>query len=245
MTQFTVEIAGGVHIRYEDYLGELSNQELYEPRLVALRRNLGEGSRDTRDARSAALLGNTVDTELFELLRSHEDEIGRNIQSSLEQQDWRRRRRRGMLDVHDEPSEPLFRVSVRFGRGSLLYTVVVTFMETFGPTIAKTGLASLAVAAVEPIILNEVRRVCNAASSMTSYVRDVIVQSVAQPVAGPAATWADDKVRDVNDRLDQLIKKLDETRTYRRWRALALIIIGLVIANFVALVAVARKLGLL
>jgi hypothetical protein len=239
MTQFSVEIAGAIEIRYEDYIGELSNQDLDEPRLLALRRNLGE---DGLQDRSRGLMGNMIDAELFELLRSHEEEIGRNIQSKLEQQSWRWHRRRGMLD---EQLEALFRVSVRFGRGSLLYTVVVSFMETFGPTIAKTGLASLAVAAVEPIVLGEVRRICHAVNSMTSYVREAIVQTVAQPVAGPATTWADDKVRQVSERVDLLVKKLDETRTYRRWRAFMLIVLGLVMANFLALVAMARKLGLL
>jgi ribosomal protein S13 len=236
MTQFSLEITGRIEVRHEAYLAELSNQELSEPRLIALRRNLGENS--IGDA-SRDQVENMIEAELYELLRAYEGSIAQGIRSRLEAQEWRGRRR-GI--IHEE-HEPLFQVSVRFSRGSLLYTLVVTFLETFGPTIVKTGLASLVVAAVEPILLDKVRDVCRAANSMSTYVRDVVVQSVAQPVAGQALTWADGKLRETNDRLDQLIKKLDETRTYRRVRAFMLVVLGLVMANFIALAAFARKLG--
>lgn len=237
MPQYSFEITGRIEIRTGDYIAELSNQELSEPRLIALRRNLSENSLEDISRDSSEKL---VEAELFELLRSYEGSIAADIRSRLERRDWRRRG----PELWRDDEEPIFQISVRFSRGSLLYTLVITCLETAGPMIAKTGLGSLVVAAVEPILLDKVRYICSATNSITTYVRDVVVRSIAEPVAGSAATWADDKLRDYNDRLQKLAQQLDDTRPYRRIRALLLVVLGLLMANVVAVAAIARKIGL-
>jgi hypothetical protein len=180
MTQYSFEITGRIEIERERYLRELLDQPLSEPRLVALRRTLGPNSMEDIGREQAE---NVIDAELFELLRSFEGSIASNIQSRLNEDGrWRERPRR-----RDE--ETNFQVSVRFSRGSFLYTLIVTFFETTGPMIAKSGLASLVVAAVEPLLLNQIRDVCYATQSITTYVRGVVERSIAQPAARSPSPW--------------------------------------------------------
>ncbi len=238
MTQFSVEISGSLSISASDYLEELFGQDdLSEPRLVALRRRFGPNSIEDMDRRQADAI---VETELYELLTSYETKIAREITERLED---RPRRRRGP-EFYRYDDEPKFHVAIRFGRGSLLYTAIVTILESTGPTIAKAGLASLVVAAVEPILIERVRSVCGATRSITSYVRDAIVRSPTEPVLGAPATLLDDKVGALGQRVEKLAAQLEETRPYRRSRALVMLVIGILMANTVTLIAIARKVGL-
>ncbi len=235
MTRYSFEITGRIEIQQERYVQELIEQSLSEPRLLGLRRTLGPNSREDISREQAEKI---IDAELFELLRSFEGSIASNIQTSLNRERWRER---SLMRLEEEDR---FQVSIRFSRGSLLYTLIVTFSETIGPMVAKSGLASLVIAAVEPLVLTQIREVCHATQSITTYVRNVVERSIAEPVAGPPVVWADDKLRDLADRVQRLSEKLDATRTYRQVRALALVFLGLLMANIVAVAAIGRKVGL-
>lgn len=226
-----IEITGEIHVDLDDYASELREKEPSEPRLLSLRQALEAPEPLSRQQRRALAEG-----VLCDLLSSYEVSIASEIQYSLG---------RDYTNIEHLPSKQSpFEVSIRFSRGSLLYTVTITIFDIAGPALAKTGFGSLMVAAVEPVALKRVQKVCEATKSITSHVRRVVDRSIPETGIASAAIWTDDKIRDLTDRITQLSARLDATRHYRQIRGLMLLLLGLFMANFAALIAIAHKIGL-
>jgi hypothetical protein len=247
MSSTVIEIVGTLDLDYRrtEYLEELQKSEnLSEPILVELRRQLQrllQFEQQRPSDSSVAAARTLTDASLYELLRAHELNIARTIQQTLERQKWQMRRiERGPHYVEREPD---LEVTVQFGRGSILYKIVITLVEASGPNVAKGALLALATAAIEPVMLEAARRICCAAKSMSSDVSSAVVRSPISDLVGPVAQRVDTTVGVYSTRLAQFAASLSETRFRRIIIGIGLLLLGLCMTNIVALIAVMRRIS--
>ncbi len=251
MAEYVVEVAGELYLNdareYMELLSGIDDLDNSEPRLSNLLGRLGninlskDQSRDSEN-RNSNRARNLIDAELYEVLHSYESSIARDITRDLQKFRLERLQRHTMYEVEPKPQ---FHVSVRFGRGSILYTVIITLLETSGPHVASTAIGSLVVAAIEPMLVSKARSICHAGELLSSNLRSVVERSPVETYVEPTARWIEDKAKGYNKSLERYSVISDQTRTYRRWRAVVLILLGLTMANIAALIGIASKMGLL
>jgi hypothetical protein len=251
MAEYVVELTGELYVndprRYAALLSESDDLDEDEPRLSNLRGrlsniNLSEDQDRDSERRNNNRARSIIDAELYEVLHSYESSIARDITKDLQRFRLERLHR---VTMHEVELKPQFHVSVRFGRGSILYSVVITLLETSGPHLASTAIGSLVVAAIEPILVAKARGICHAGELLTSSLRNVVERSPVEAYVEPTARWMGDKAKGYNKKLETFAGNLDQTRSYRRWRAVILILLGLTMANIAALIGIASQVGLL
>jgi hypothetical protein len=251
MAEYVVEVTGELYLNdareYMELLSgidDLDNSESRLSNLLGRLSNINLSKDQGRDGefRNSNRARNLIDAELYEVLHSYESSIARDITRDLQKFRLERLQRHTMHEIEPKPQ---FHVSVRFGRGSILYTVVITLLETSGPHVASTAIGSLVVAAIEPMLVAKARSICHAGELLTSNLRSVIERSPVEAYVEPTAGWMEDKAKGYNKSLETYAAISDQTGTYRRWRAVVLILLGLTMANIAALIVVASKVGLL